>query len=283
MAKTRSKKEKELADITSLISKYPVIGVINIEKMPAAQMQQIRKKLRGRVEMKVGRNALISIALKNADKSRPNFGAMKEYVLGSCGIVACNTDTFKLLKEMNATKMKMAARGGEVAPEDILIKSGETSLKPGPIVGELQKGGIPAAIEKGKVVIKQDKIIVKKGERISRDAALALARLDVFPLTVGLGLMAAYENGVIFGKDVLTIDEQKTKSDLADASRNAFNLAISLAYPARGVVEFLIEKAHTQAVNLSIRASIPTEQTIALMIQKACLEASIVKEKIKAG
>lgn len=283
MAKTRSEKEKELADITSLISKYPVIGVINIEKMPAAQMQQIRKKLRGRVEMKVGRNALVSMALKNADKGRPNLGAMKEYVLGSCGIVACNTDTFKLLKEMNATKMKMAARGGEVAPEDILIKSGETSLKPGPIVGELQKGGIPAAIEKGKVVIKQDKIIVKKGERIPRDAALALARLDVFPLTVGLELMAAYENGVIFGQSVLTIDEQKTKSDLVDASINAFNLAISLAYPARDCIRFLIEKAHAQAVNLSICASIPTEQTIALMIQKACLEASIVKEKIKAG
>ena len=45
---------------------------------------------------------------------------------------------------MEATKTPAPASGGELAIEDIVIKEGETSFKPGPIVGDLQKAGIPA-------------------------------------------------------------------------------------------------------------------------------------------
>ena len=65
---------------------------------------------------------------------------------------------------MEATKTAAPAKPGDIAPEDILVKAGDTPFKPGPIVGELQKAGIPAAIEGGKIVIKKDKVLVKKGE-----------------------------------------------------------------------------------------------------------------------
>ena len=59
-----------------------------------------------------------------------------------------------------------------------MIKQGDTSFKPGPIVGELQKVGIPAAIESGKVVIKSDKLLVKEGETISAEVAQMLTKLE---------------------------------------------------------------------------------------------------------
>src|SRR5207245_1547002 len=86
-------------------------------------------------------------------------------------------------------------RGGEIAPEDLWVRGGETPFKPGPVVGELQKAGIPAAIERGKVVIRQDKLMVKAGARIPRDVAQQLARLEIFPLVVGLDLRGAQEQG----------------------------------------------------------------------------------------
>ncbi len=48
---------------------------------------------------------------------------------------------------LEKTKTKMAARPGETAPEDIVVSKGPTGFRPGPIVGELQQAGIPAAIE----------------------------------------------------------------------------------------------------------------------------------------
>ena len=64
---------------------------------------------------------------------------------------------------MEATKSTAPAKPGDIAPEDIIVKEGETPFKPGPIVGELQKAGIPAAIEGGKIVIRKDKVLVEKG------------------------------------------------------------------------------------------------------------------------
>ncbi|NIP34765.1 MAG: 50S ribosomal protein L10, partial [Thermoplasmata archaeon] len=96
-----------------------------------------------------------------------------------------------LYKMMERTKTPSPAKGGELAPNDIVIKAGDTNFKPGPVVREFQKVGIPAAIERGKVVVKKDAVLVKEGEPIPKDLATVLPRLDILPLELGLDLKAA--------------------------------------------------------------------------------------------
>ena len=84
-----------------------------------------------------------------------------------------------------------------VAPRSTnILRAVGAVFKPGPVVGEFQKAGLPAAIEKGKVVIKSDKVLVKSGGQITRDQAQALTKLEIYPMTVGLDLRAAYEEGL---------------------------------------------------------------------------------------
>src|SRR5439155_984135 len=85
---------------------------------------------------------------------------------GQTAVVTADINPFRLFKELEATKTRAPARGGEIAPEDLWVRAGETPFKPGPVVGELQKAGVPAAIERGKVVIRQDKLMVRAGQRI---------------------------------------------------------------------------------------------------------------------
>jgi len=75
-------------------------------------------------------------------------------------------------------------------------------------VGELQQAGIPAAIEGGKVKIRETRTIVKKGEPISKKVADVLAKLGIKPMDVGLVLQAAYYRDTIFTPDLLAIDEE---------------------------------------------------------------------------
>ncbi len=91
-------------------------------------------------------------------------------------------------------------KAGDIAPEDIAVKAGETPFKPGPIVGELQKVGIPAGIEGGKIVIKKDKVLVEKGRRSPEELSKVLPQLEILPMTVGLDLRAAFEDGVLYGR-----------------------------------------------------------------------------------
>src|SRR5207245_9443998 len=132
---------------------------------------------------------------------------------------------FRLFKELEATKTRAPARGGEIAPEDLWVRAGETTFKRGPVVGEFQKAGIPAAIERGKVMIRQDKLMVKAGQRIPRDVAQQLARLEIFPLVVGLDLRGAYEDGTLFRREVLSVADTVVRGQLGQAWRGALALA----------------------------------------------------------
>ncbi|MBU4256703.1 MAG: 50S ribosomal protein L10, partial [Thermoplasmatales archaeon] len=240
-----------------------------------------KKKMRGKISVKVVKNTLLLMALEEIAKKEHNVEKLKDEVDGQTAIITTNINPFKLYKEMDATKTKMPAKGGETAPEDIMVKSGETEFKPGPIVGELQKAGIPAAIEKGKVMIKQDKIVVKSGEKIPRNLAVVLTRLGIFPLTAGFDLTAVYENGLIFKPDVLAVDETKLRNDIMLLSSRAFSLAMHLSYITPLTVKPLIIKAHDQALSLSVNLNIPTKETIRIILSKAYSQGLALKSIIK--
>src|SRR3989454_5362090 len=180
-----------------------VVGIANIHGIPAPQFQAIRKKLSGRATITVAKNNLLRLALQQASEKKPELVKLGDTIEGQTAVVTADINPFRLFKELEATKTRAPARGGELAPEDLWARAGETPFKPGPGVGELQKAGIPAALERGKVMIRQDKLMVKAGQRIPREVAQQLARLEIFPLVVGLDLRGAYEAGTVFRREAL--------------------------------------------------------------------------------
>ena len=260
-------------DIAKKIEKSQVIGLVSVRGVPGPQLQKMRSKLRAHMTMKVMKNTLLEIAIKKAAKKKKGLEGLVDAIDGQMAILLSDYNPFKLYKQLEETKTKMAARGGEKAPADIEVKAGDTPFKPGPIVGELQKAGIPAAIEQGKVIIKKDKLLVKQGDVISRDIALALSKLEIFPLTVGLELRAAYEDGIVFQSSTLAIDQDLFMANLQGAAMKALNLSVYAAIPNKLSMKPLIAKAHLEALNLSVNAGYPTKESIKLLLAKANAES----------
>ncbi|MEM3227027.1 MAG: 50S ribosomal protein L10, partial [Thermoplasmata archaeon] len=147
-------------DLVKMISEYDVVGIVGIRGIPGTQINTIRRTLRGNAKIVVSKNNYISLALKEAAKSKNGLEKLTEHISDQTGLILGNTDPFKLSKIISKSKTKAAAKGGEIAEEDIEVHEGETQFKPGPIVSDFQKVGIPAAIEKGKVVIKKEQKVV---------------------------------------------------------------------------------------------------------------------------
>jgi len=168
MAHVAAWKKDAVKDLATRMAKSKVVGIIDVHGVPAPAFQTMRTNLRSNAEITMLKNTLLKIALKEAAKQKKGLEKLAEAVDGQCAVVTSNLNPFKLFKQLDATKTKMPAKGGEISPDDIEIKAGETPFKPGPVVGELQKAGLPAAIEQGKVVIKKDKVVVKKGDKIPR-------------------------------------------------------------------------------------------------------------------
>jgi large subunit ribosomal protein L10 len=276
-------KKDAVKKITELINGYPIVGVARVTGIPGPQLQKIRQKLRGKAEILVSKNNLFLIAIEEAERSKPGLKSLAGTISSQTALVATKLNPFSLFKEMEATKQASPARGGETAPEDIMVHEGETSFKPGPIVGELQKAGIPAGIEAGKVMIKKDKVLVKKGERIPRELAPILVKLEIFPLTVGLDLQAAYETGTVYPAKVLAVDDARIMADMGLAANQAFNLAMFSAYPSLMTMVPLLQKARLEALALVLEAAIPEKDAIEPLLARAYHQARALQERTKAS
>ncbi len=267
--------------LEKLIEKYPVVGIVNINNIPAPQMQKMRASLKEHSVFIVGKNRLIKLAIEKAAKE--NIKDLANYVDGQTGIIFTDIDAFKLVKTLDKSKTKAPAKGGEIAPEDIVVHEGETQFKPGPIISELQKVGIPAAIQKGKIVIRKDTVVVKKGEKISRDLAQVLTKLEIYPLTVGLDLKAAYEDGMVFPKDVLEVDTEMVYGNVLNAIQSAINLSVNASFPTKVTMPMIIANAHIKALNLAVNAGVVNKETLPMLITKAYGEMLSVASKLADG
>jgi len=269
MAHVAQWKYKEVEELTALLKQHPVIGIAEIGSIPAPQMQQMRQNLRENMMIRSSKNTLIHRAINNAEKDVKDLNGLKEIVNGQSAIIATDINPFRLQARMNETRTKAPAKGGEIAPEDIKVEAGDTPFKPGPIVGDLQKAGIPAAIQGGKVVIKKDKVIVKKGDTISRDVAQMLTRLEIYPLEIGISLQGVFEDGFVFKPDVLDIDLDAYHDQFMQAAGRAFNLALETGWVTKQTITPLLSKAHRNALTLAIEQGILNKDTASELLAKA--------------
>ncbi len=269
----------EVKQITDLIIKNKVIGIADIGGIPAPQMQQMRKNLHGVAIIRSTKNNLLHLALDEAEKQIKGISNLKELVNGQTAVITTEMNPFKLFAKIKQSRTNAPARGGEKVSHDIDIKAGDTPFKPGPIVGELQKAGIPAAIQEGKVVIKNDKVIVPAGEKIKPDVAQMLTRLEIFPIEIGIGLNGVFEDGTIFKPDVLDVDIEEFIGKINIASGNAFILALELGWTNKQTIQTLIMKAYNNAFVVAVEKGIVNTETVKKLITKANSQMLALKNK----
>ena len=273
-------KKDEVASLKELINSYEVVGMANLADIPAPQLQKMRRTLKDSATLKMSRKTLMSLALNDNEKAK--IETLEDYMEGQPALIFTNMNPFKLYKILESSKTPAPAKAGSIAPEDIVVPKGDTAFKPGPVLGELQKAGIPAKIEKGKIVITNDKVIVEAGEVIPRDVASILTRLEIYPLEVGIDLRAAYEDETIYTSDLLTVDEEKTLADVQKAFTQALNLSVEAVIFNKESTPLIIQKAVSQSMNLALNAEILNEKTRDILLAKAYTQMLAVASEVSA-
>ena len=271
-------KKEIVNDIIKLIKEYPIIGVVNMENLPAPQLQTMRAQLRGKFFITMTKRRLIKLAIEQAKAGKKDIEQLEKHLGGMPALIFTKENPFRLSKTLQKSKSPAPAKAGQTAPRDIMVNKGATSFAPGPIIGELALAGIKSGVEGGKVAIKEDSIVVKAGEKIKPKVAEILTRLGIQPMEVGLDLVAVYENGLIYTRDVLSVDEKEYISRLANASRWAFNLAFYAAYPTKDNIQLLLGKANNDAKALGIAQNIFDKGIVEILLGKAQQQMLSLKE-----
>jgi large subunit ribosomal protein L10 len=101
-------------------------------------------------------------------------------------------------------------------------------------------------VEEGKIAIKKEVTVAKKGEKISKEVANALRKLDIKPISISLNVLGFYENGMVYTKDILELVKIFPEK-LAFAHQQAVNLSVNVCYPTRETIKLLLIKAFNNA------------------------------------
>ena len=269
MAHVAEWKKDEVNELKGLIDSAEVVGIVNLLNIPARQLQEMRKTLAGKATIRLSKINLMKLALEDCDNEKANITELSDFMEGQPALVCTDMNPFRLYKILEDSKTSAPAKAGATAPDDIVVPAGDTGFPPGPFLGDLQQIGVPAKIDKGKIVVSKDTVVVKAGEEVSKQVAAALTRMDIKPMEVGMDLKAVYEEGSIFKADVLAIDEEETIADIQTAFTKAFNLSVFSAFPTSQTISTIISTAHTKAYNVAIEAAIPTDKTSDMLIALA--------------
>ena len=262
-------KNKAVEELVNLINQYPIVGAVNMENLPTPQLQKMRATLRGKVVIRMAKRRLINIAINQAKANKPGLDGLSSHLKGMPALLFTKDNPFALYKTLQANKSSAPIKAGQKASKDIIIPKGPTGFAPGPVIGHLGQVGAAAGIENGKVAIKKDSVVAKEGTVISDLLAGLLTRLNILPNEVGLDLTATYEDGSIFTKSVLHIDEEEFMNSIVTAYRWSFNLAMDSGILNNETTPVMIAKAFNDARALSISQNIITKETVSDILAKA--------------
>ncbi|MDO8555610.1 MAG: 50S ribosomal protein L10 [Nanoarchaeota archaeon] len=253
-------KQAEVTKLQQLFKQYSIIGIANLQQLPAATYQIIRKNLRGKVEFIVTRKDFMIKVLQELQPK--NYEKIIASLNGVPALLFTKENPFTLYKLIDKSKSDAFAKPGQIAPYDIGIEEGPTKFAPGPMIAEFGQLGIKTEVKEGKIAVKTAKTLVEAGKVITDKVAAFLQKIDIKPMKVGMDIALIYEHGDILTKEVLGVSEEMYIAAIQEAVIQSMNLAINAGYVVKETAELFVKKAHVQARSVAKAGKILNEETV---------------------
>ncbi len=273
------KKQKIVQELVDLIGSGKTVAVASIDRVPADLLQKIRRELRGQATIRVVKRRLLLRALEQLKGKLPGIEGLEEYANGPVAVIVTDLDPFRLFKKLKEFKRYAPVKAGQIAPVDIVVPAGISPV-PAPMIAEIKAAGIPSKVTRGFVEVTEDYVAVKAGEVVPEALANALAKLDVKPIEIMLAVQAAWNEGIVFPRDVLDVSVEEVLSQLATAHMHAINLAVNAGYPTTESLPIMLAKAYREALGLAVAAGYVTGETAKYVLARAYGQALALASKL---
>ncbi|VVB68174.1 50S ribosomal protein L10 [Candidatus Norongarragalina meridionalis] len=266
---TKKEKIESVARIKKDLARHKTVAIATIASLPAKHYLSIKKQTRKDVTIEFARQTLLKRALE--ESGRAELKPLEAKFTNGAVIIVSDLDAFKLYALFKRSKSKTFAKPGAIAPSDITVPAGETSLAPGPVLTELKQAKIDARISGTKVTIARDALVAKKGEPISDPVAKILMKLGIEPFEIGIDIISVYDNGTIYEGAALNIDEEGFRQSLIDCHREALNLCVFAEIWNETSAPLIVQKAAREgnAINKLIESKKPAAPAEAPAVEAA--------------
>ena len=273
-------KKQSLEELQGLLSKYHVIAAADLTKVRSSQIHELRKRLRDRVTMVVAKNNLLRKSVELGDYKDAKLGEFVKDLTGSKILLFSQINPYALIILLDKSKVRVPAKGGDIATNEIMIPAGNTGLPPGPVISEFGEIKVQTKIEGGSIWVAKDSIVARKGDVISAKMASVLSKLGLKPMEAGLTLAEAFDNGTILRSGELMFDLPAFKNEILTGINDALNLSTEAGYISEENAPRILVKGMREALALAAEAGFMEEGTIEFVLKRAVTNAMILDQKI---
>jgi len=253
MPLSKERKSEYFQKMKTLLDTYSKVFVVQVDNVTSRQMQQTRHDMRNDAEILMGKNTLMRKILKDYIEDHPGhpIGILANSLRGNVGFVFTNSDLGKIRDKILANRVPAPARVGAIAPVDVVVPAGPTGCDPGQ-TAFFQTLQIATKITKGQIEIVNPVNLLKAGDKVGNSEATLLQKLNIKPFSYGFIIDKIYDNGSLFGAEVLDITPEVLASRFFDAVHKVAAISLQLGYPTQASFPHSIANAFKTLVAITV-------------------------------
>lgn len=235
MPSVSAEKEEYATRMNKLLDTYSKVLFCNLDNVRSAQMHAVRRSLRGKGEVLVGKKTMQKKILSlraeadgatEGDKKLFQVLVEQNRLVGNLALVFTNDDVATVREALREHRVQAPARVGAIAPVDVTISAGNTGLEP-TMTSFFQALNIPTKIAKGTVEITADKKVLSVGDKVDSSTAALLQKLNISPFFYAVEVEFYWQKGLLFTAEDLSTNAKVIEDSVASALANL--QAMSLA------------------------------------------------------
>ncbi len=276
----------EVDYLIELFNKYKYVMVLKVASLNDKQVQDIRKLLRGKAIIKMSKKNLQIRAIERFknESAKKNLDYLVDNLPGQSALCFTDIDVFELKKIFNDNLWMVPAKPDDITPIDIWVPAGDTGLPTGQVISELNMTlRLPTQIQHDTIWIREPTRTHKAGDFVNVKQAAVLKKLGVNPIESLIKIHYAWSDGEIYSADVIYMDLEGFKQDLASAYFAAQQLAIELGVVDKETIKPMIQKAYREALGILFDSPVYIQDMRDEYIQKAVSNATILNSLLLGG
>jgi len=260
MVSGEERKQAYFVKFTAMMEEYPRILIVNADNIGSNHMQSIRRSLKGKAIILMGKNTMVRKCLRGLLNTNPQYEALLPHIKGNIGFIFTKDELANVKKVIEANKKQAPAKAGAISPVDVVVPAGNTGLEPTQ-TSFLQALNIATKITRGTVEIINDVLLLKVGDKVGASESTLLAKLNIRPFQYGLKIKTVYDNGAVFDASVLEISDADMLTRFNNAVRNIACVSLVTGHPTIAAVPHLIINGYKNILSISLGTNYTIDAT----------------------
>eukprot|EP01094_Clydonella_sp_ATCC50884_P011607 TRINITY_DN213_c0_g1_i1.p1 TRINITY_DN213_c0_g1~~TRINITY_DN213_c0_g1_i1.p1 ORF type:complete len:321 (-),score=135.05 TRINITY_DN213_c0_g1_i1:201-1163(-) len=250
---------------SKLLDQYSEVLVVGADNVRSTQMHQIRRSLRGKGLLLMGKNTVMRKVLRLKMKTNPKLESLLYCVKENVGFVFVEEGS-SLSEVRNicvAHKLAAPAKAGAISPCQVIVPKGPTGMEPTQ-TAFLQALNIATKINKGQIEIINDVTLLEEGDKVGSSEAALLQKLNMMPFSYGLTVRNCWEDGFSYDPKILDVTPEMVVEAFQTGIANIACVSLEVGIPTLPAVPHVLLNSYKNLLAVVLETDIVFKQAQAI-------------------